>query len=233
VRIVAVVQARMQSTRLPGKVLADIGGKPALAHVLERASHVRGVDEVVLAIPAVAADDPLEPIGRAAGVRVIRGHADDVLDRYRAAAIASDADAVVRITADCPLLDPDISSRVVRQFIDGHLDYASNTHPPSFPDGYDTEIIAAATLDAAWREAADPYEREHVTPFIWRRPERFRMANVSDAVDHSHWRLTLDTARDLQRLRAISARFEAGQMFGLSDLVALADREPALLQVDR
>lgn len=228
--VCAIVQARMGSTRLPGKVMADLGGRPVLAHVLDRASHIVDVDKVILAIPDTPADDALLVIGRDAGVAVVRGDADDVLNRFHAAAHAHAATVVVRITADCPLLDPAVSSRVVRRFIQGDADYVSNIHPPSYPDGYDTEVLSMAALDAAWSEAADRYEREHVTPFIWRRPDRFRLANVSADRDRSSWRLTIDTAEDLRTLREIWSRCGSHSTIGLDEIVALQAREPRLLR---
>jgi spore coat polysaccharide biosynthesis protein SpsF (cytidylyltransferase family) len=227
--IVVVVQARMGSSRLPGKVLADLGGRPVLAHVLQRASQIDGIDQTVLAIPAGPEDDVLEDVGRRASVTVVRGDAADVLNRYHAAAHATGAGAIVRVTADCPLLDPRVSSDVVNRFRIGDVDYVSNIHPPTYPDGYDTEIMSAAALDAAWREAADPYEREHVTPFIWRRPDRFRLANVAAAENRSSWRLTLDTESDLAALRRLWARLADVPGFGIADVASVAAREPDLI----
>jgi spore coat polysaccharide biosynthesis protein SpsF (cytidylyltransferase family) len=229
VRIVAIVQARMGSARLPGKVLADIGGRPALAHVLARCAAIASIEELVLAIPTDAADDPLAEVGQRCGARVVRGDRDDVLNRYWTAAASCRADAVARITGDCPLLDPAVSSRVVRRFAEGGVDYVSNVHPPTFPDGYDTEVIALAALEAAWREATDSFEREHVTPFIWRRPDRFRLANVSETVDRSSWRLTLDTSDDLGRIRALWAELGSQPTFGLTEVAALVGQRPELL----
>lgn len=217
----------MGSSRLPGKVLADLGGLPIVQHVVGRAAAIEGVDAVVLAIPEGTADDPLEAAARAQGVRVLRGHPTDVLSRYRAAAQLANADAIVRVTADCPLLDPAVSAAVVARFHAGGADYVSNIHPPTFPDGYDTEVMTRAALEAAWREAGDPYEREHVTPFIWKQPKRFRVVNVADAEDRSSWRLTLDTAEDLERLRALWSRLGADA--GLAEVAALFEREPELL----
>lgn len=229
-RVVAIVQARMGSSRLPGKVLAGLGGRPAVHHVLARAARIRGVAEVALAVPDAVTDDPLAAAGRDAGATVVRGDALDVLDRFHAAAAACRADAVVRLTADCPLLDPDVSSLVVDRFLAGDVDYASNIHPPTYPDGYDTEVIARAALDRAWRDAVDPFEREHVTPYVWRRPDVFRLANVTDAVDRSSWRLTLDTEADLAALRGIWARVPPGSALGIADVIALAAREPDLVR---
>lgn len=228
-KIVVVVQARMGSSRLPGKVLADLGGRPVLDHVLQRASQIHHIDQTVLAIPIGPEDDVLEEVGRRVGVTTVRGDAADVLNRYHAAAQATAADAVVRVTADCPLLDPRVSSQVVDRFRAGGVDYVSNIHPPTYPDGYDTEIVSAAALDAAWREAADPYEREHVTPFIWRRPDRFRIANVAAAENRSSWRLTLDTESDLAALRRLWTRLADVPTFGIADVATVAAREPDLI----
>lgn len=211
----------MGSSRLPAKVLADIGGRPALAHVLERAKLIDADAILVLAIPSAASDDPLVEVGVKAGATIVRGSTDDVLDRYHQAAQQTAADAVVRITGDCPLLDPAVSALVVARFLAGDLDYVSNVHPPTYPDGYDTEIMSSAALAAAWREAVDQYEREHVTTFIWRRPDRFRTANVADAVDRSSWRLTLDTAEDLEQIRRLHHRLHQHGAFGLTEIVDL------------
>jgi spore coat polysaccharide biosynthesis protein SpsF (cytidylyltransferase family) len=219
----------MGSTRLPGKVLADLGGRPVLAHVLQRAARIGGVDRVLLAVPDTASDDVLAHAGAALGVDVVRGAADDVLSRYQAAATAAGADVIVRITADCPLLDPVVSSAVVQRFLLGDVDYVSNIHPPSYPDGCDTEVFTIDALSTAWREAADAFEREHVTPFIWRRPDRFKLANVADACDRSSWRLTVDTEDDLTALRRIWSLMPEAQ-FGIAEVIALEAREPQLVQ---
>jgi spore coat polysaccharide biosynthesis protein SpsF (cytidylyltransferase family) len=209
-----------------GKVLADLGGRPVVEHVLTRAAGIPGVDLVVLAIPDGADDDPLEKVGHNLSVRVVRGDPTDVLNRYYAAAQLTAADTIVRITADCPLLDPAVSEQVVKRFHAGGADYASNVHPPTFPDGYDTEVISRSALETAWREATDPYEREHVTPFIWRRPSRFHVVNVADREDRSSWRLSIDTPDDLARMRTIWSRL--GDRAGLADVVALLASEPHL-----
>lgn len=219
----------MGSSRLPGKVLADLHGRPLVDHVLRRAARIAGVTDVVLAVPALLEDDALAAAGVNAGVAVIRGDAADVLNRYHDAAIARAADAIVRITADCPLLDPAVSGLVVKRFAAGDVDYVSNVQPPTFPDGYDTEVFSTAALAAAWREAADPYEREHVTPFIRRRPNRFRIANVADTIDRSTWRLSVDTEADLAAMRRLWSRMPDDD-FGLAQLIELDAREPGLVR---
>jgi spore coat polysaccharide biosynthesis protein SpsF (cytidylyltransferase family) len=204
-RVIAVVQARLGSTRLPGKALSPIAGRPMLAHVLARATAIPGVDRVVLATTTSPEDAALVDLARAAGVASVRGSVSDVLDRFHAALTEHPADAIVRITADCPLLDPAVAGRVVAEYRRraGELDYVSNVHPPTFPDGLDTEVISAGALASAWREAIAASDREHVTPYVWSRPQRFRLANVSGADDLSSLRWTVDDAQDLAFVRAV------------------------------
>lgn len=229
--VVAIVQARMGSARLPGKVLERIGGRTVVQQVLQRAARVPGITHVVLAVPTGAADDCLAAVGADTGVRVVRGHPTDVLDRYHTAAAEADADVVMRLTADCPLLDPGVSGLVVNRYLEGGVDYVSNIDPPTFPDGYDTEVFSRAALHAAWCEAVDPYEREHVTPFIRRRPNRFAQQNVSGVPDRSQWRLTLDTPADLVRLRRLAALLP--DQAGLDAIASLVATDPSLLEEPR
>jgi spore coat polysaccharide biosynthesis protein SpsF (cytidylyltransferase family) len=231
-RLLAVVQARLGSTRLPGKALLDLAGRPMLAHVLARAAAVPGVDETVLATTTSAEDDALADLAGAAGVACVRGSVDDVLDRVHAALRVHPADGVVRLTGDCPLLDPVVSGRVVGEFRRraGEADYVSNVHPPSYPDGLDTEVVGAAALEAAWREARRPSDREHVTPFLWRQPDRFRLANVAHAADLSGLRWTVDNARDLKFARAVyEALSPTGERrFGMAEILDLLGTRPDL-----
>jgi spore coat polysaccharide biosynthesis protein SpsF (cytidylyltransferase family) len=208
IRVIAVVQARLGSKRLPGKALLDLAGRPMLEHILVRAAAVPGVDQVVLATTVSPEDGALAEVARAADVACVRGSVEDVLDRFRAALVAHPADAVVRITADCPLLDSEVSGRVVSEYRRraGELDYASNVHPPTYPDGLDTEVIGASALERAWREASPGSDREHVTPYIWSRPEEFRLANVGGTADLSAHRWTVDDARDLAFVREVYRR---------------------------
>ena len=230
--VLAVIQARLGSTRLPGKTLADLGGRPMLAHVVERAAAIPGVDGVVLATTGHPRDDRLAEWARAASLPCVRGSEDDVLDRFHDALERHPCDAVVRVTPDCPFLDPEVSGRVVAAWRGdpAGIDYASNVHPPTFPDGLDTEVIARAALVAAWREARLPSDREHVTPFVWRQPARFRQAAVRGDRDLSHLRWTVDTAADLEFARAVHARLApgGGERFGMGAVLALLAREPAL-----
>jgi spore coat polysaccharide biosynthesis protein SpsF len=204
-RVVAVVQARMSSTRLPGKVLMPLGGAGSvLAVLLARLRGAQQVDEIVVATSSDPADDAVAEAAVEAGVRTVRGPLDDVLRRFVIAADAAGADAVVRITADCPLIDPGVVDELVRLWRDGGTDYVANTlEPRSFPDGLDAEVISRGALTAADREATESDAREHVTPFIRARPDRFSQAGLWLSPPHGDVRMTLDDARDLERLSAL------------------------------
>ena len=230
-RTVVVIQARIGSSRLRGKVMADIGGRPMIAHVLERARHITGIDDVVVAVPDLAEDDPLASAVASLGAPVVRGSTGDVLGRYLAAAAASSADVVVRVTADCPLLSPSVSSSIVTAYARGAVDYASNTLERTHPRGLDTEVVSVEALRAAGRESTDPAEREHVTPFIWRRPDRFRLRSVRAATDRSALRLTVDVAEDLTLVRSIHAELGPGP-FDVDEILELLDRRPELVALN-
>jgi spore coat polysaccharide biosynthesis protein SpsF len=205
VKVVALIQARMGSTRLPGKVLMDLAGQPMLARVVERARRASRVDEVVVATSTLPGDDAIEALCRARGWACFRGSEGDVLDRYYHAARAHEADVVVRVTADCPLLDPELVDDVVAALLadPGHQ-YASNVHPRrTYPRGLDCEAMRAGALARAWREASAPVEREHVTPYLWHQPELFLPASAAGHEDHSSERWTVDTPEDLELVRRL------------------------------
>lgn len=198
-------------------------------HVLERASAIEGIDEVIAAIPDLPQDDPLADVVADAGFVVSRGSADDVLSRYATAAASSAAETVVRLTADCPLLSPRVSRRVLEAFIE--CDYASNTITRTYPRGLDTEVMTFAALESAHREAAKPSEREHVTPFIWRNPDRFRLRHVTAEPDRSNLRWTVDTAEDMAFATAVYD--ELGSGFEVGDVLDLLERKPKLGELNR
>jgi spore coat polysaccharide biosynthesis protein SpsF (cytidylyltransferase family) len=234
VRVVAIVQARRGSTRLPDKVLAEVAGRPLLAWVLDRARRIPGVDLVVMATTTAPADAVLIDVARREGAEAYAGSEQDVLDRYYRAARLHSADAAVRLTADCPLLDPHESGRVVARFLQGDVDYASNTHPPSYPDGLDTEVFSVAALDIAWRHARLQSEREHVTPYIWDHAERFRHANITCGQPLSHLRLTVDDPADLDLVRTIFDRLAPSERADarLDRILAILAADPDLLRLN-
>ncbi len=230
---IAIIQARMGSTRLPGKVLMDIGGRSMLARVVERTRQSKCVDGTIVAATTNPQDEALVSECRNLAVPLFRGSEDDVLDRYYRAAIEHDADPVVRITSDCPLLDSQVVDQVVASFVETSPDYASNVTSRTFPLGLDVEVVSREALDRAWREADKSYERVHVTPYINRHPERFRLATVSAGQDYSGYRWTVDTPEDLAFVRAVYARLGRNGRFGWRDVLALVRREPGLIELNR
>lgn len=232
-KVTVVIQARTGSTRLPGKVLLHAAGAPLLARMVERVCAARTPSEVVIATTTLAVDDAICGIARAAGVACVRGHATDCLDRHVAAARATGADVVVKIPSDCPLIDPDTIDRVIGAFLaEPDVDYVSNLHPPTWPDGFDVEVMTRGALETAWREAVRPLDREHTTPFLWDNPERFLTQNVAwqTGLDHSRsHRLTLDYPEDYAVIRAVyDELWNAGRVFSLAEILALLDAHPAL-----
>lgn len=202
-RVVAVVQARMQSTRLPGKVLRDLGGEPVLAWVLRAAHAAEGIDEVVIATSSEPADDVVARFGNEHATRVVRGSQDDVLGRFLLAAAETGATAIVRLTADCPLLDPDVISQVVALWrIDPTLDYVSTTQQRSLPRGLDVELVAASALAAAG-ERRETHHRAHVTSALYEEGSPFGLASLSFRPPSDHFRVTLDTTDDARMLEAL------------------------------
>ncbi len=230
-RTVAIIQARMGSTRLPGKVLADIAGRPMLAHVVSRCRAAASVEEVMVATTERPADDPLVELCGQMQVGTFRGAEEDVLQRYAGAAAAAAADVVVRITSDCPLLDPAVLDEVVATFRQRHPDYASNCIERTFPRGLDVEVMSAAALQRADREAREPHEREHVTPYIYLHPELFTLVSVHSGRPLGELRWTVDTPADLRFVREVMVR--AGASTSWLDVLALVEAEPGLAAINR
>jgi len=222
--IVALIQARMGSTRFPGKSLVDVAGHPMLWQVIERVRAAATVDKVVVATTDKPSDDPIAALCGDEGIPCFRGSADDVLDRFYQAARAHQADAIVRITGDCPLIDPAVIDKIVSRFRHGDCDYASNVLRYTYPDGLDTEVFSFSALEAAWREASSPAEREHVTPYL--RSEKFRRANVESEIPVARGcRWTVDDPEDLEFVRKAYAGLPR-QCFGYRDVLDLMRRKP-------
>lgn len=236
-KIVAIVQARVGSSRLPGKVLAEIAGVPMLEHVLKRAARIGGVNEVALATTDRADDDPLVELCRELGFGAYRGHATDVLDRYYHAARSMNADVIVRITGDCPLLDPRVSDETLEAFVSAAppLDFAANRLPDhrTYPIGLDTEVCSIGALEIAWREAGEPHQREHVMPFLYENPDRFRTRVVDAPGEWGDLRWTVDTQEDLEFVRAVFRAFAPRTSFNWREVLALLERRPELAEINR
>lgn len=229
----AIIQARLGSSRLPGKVLIDLDGTAVLGHVIDRTKRITGVDEVVVATTPASEDDGVAEYASQHGAVVFRGDELDVLNRYGDCAREMKADVMVRITADCPLIDPELSGRVVARYLEGDLDYVSNYKPPTFPDGLDTEVFSFTAIDEAQRLAARPSEREHVTPYIWQHPENFRLANITQEADHSGLCWTLDSPQDLEMMQALAGHLEMPLMeAGYRDLMKVISEHPEVSEIN-
>jgi spore coat polysaccharide biosynthesis protein SpsF len=223
----------MGSTRLPGKVLIDLGGESVLARVVRRLRRADLIDEIVVATPTSAADNAIVSECEHLSVAVFRGQENDVLDRYYQAAHWINADAIVRITADCPLIDAEITDNTIRAFVNCKPDYASNALQRTYPRGLDTEVIASDALTRAWQEARFSYQRAHVTPYIYENPNRFSVVAVRGDSDYSDLRWTLDTPEDLTFIRAIYQRMDNDDSFSWRDVLSLLEREPELAELNR
>lgn len=230
-RVLAIVQARMSSTRFPGKVLKDLQGKPMITRQLERVARATSIDQIVVATSQQHEDDELARILETQGIDVVRGPLDDVLARFIAAIDRYQPDVVVRVTADCPLISPSVIDLVVESFHAGEADYVSNTMAPTFPDGLDVEVVTPRALQYVHESSVDPHEREHVTLGVYRRGDRFAIENVPNpsGADHSDLRWTVDTAEDFIFVESIYNSFFPGQPnFDYHDVLTLLEHRPAL-----
>ena len=230
--IVAIIQARIGSSRLPGKILMDLGGETVLGRVANRLRRSRDISKIVVATTDGPTDDVVVSECQRLKVKYFRGSEHDVLDRYFQTARAFQAEVVVRITSDCPVIDPDLVDQTIRAFNDQKSDYASNVIPRTYPRGLDTEVFNFVSLERAWQEAGEPHQREHVTPYLYEHPEKFRLGSLRADADYSHYRWTVDTREDLELLRTIYSRFNNSDDFNWLEILHLMEREPELGEVN-
>jgi spore coat polysaccharide biosynthesis protein SpsF len=247
-KTIAIIQARMNSSRLPGKVLADIDGQPMLTRVVNRVHRSNLLDGLVVAITLDASDDSLAAFCQQRGYDFVRGSQFDVLDRYYQVARKLQIGTVVRITADCPLIDPDLIDQVLQEFLSSDVDFVANRLPPpfrrTFPIGLDIEVCSFAVLERAWKEADQPHQREHVMPFIYEGVKLqildhrikegisgngFSVRILQNVPDHGDLRWTVDTPEDLELIRLIYKRFNRDD-FSWLDLLKLFENEPQLAE---
>ncbi|MGK2961637.1 MAG: cytidylyltransferase domain-containing protein [Gemmatimonadaceae bacterium] len=233
-RVAAIIQARIGSERLPGKVLLDIAGETMLSRVVRRMARSELIDEIVIATSTNPADDAVVSAGSALGITVTRGSENDVLGRYGDAASVVGADVIVRASADSPFVDPEVCDLVVSSFMsaDPPVDYASNKLEPSFPLGLDVEAFSRAALERAATEATEPFERAHVTVYIYSNPGRFMLLPIVAARNLHSWRWTVDTPEDLEFAREVFGRLGGRNDFSWRDVVALIEAEPALAEIN-
>ncbi len=229
--IAAILQARMSSRRFPGKVLADLHGRPMLARQIERVSRSARIDRLIVATSGEAADDAIAVLCAELGVACFRGALDDVLARFHAAACALSPcpEQVVRLTGDCPLADPALIDQLIAHHLGADADYSSNALERRFPDGLDAEVVRFTALEIAHCEAQLPSEREHVTPFLYQRPERFRIASLRGERALGALRWTVDEPADLKFVRRVfDALYPSNPAFRWLDVLELIEREPSL-----
>ena len=210
----------------------DLGGETVLARVVHRLNRSRMVSKLIVATTESPGDDAIVRECQHLGVSYFRGSEHDVLDRYYQAARAADAESVARITSDCPLIDAELVDDTVRTLVEQQADYASNVSPRTYPRGLDAEVFTMVALNRAWRQASEPHQREHVTPFFYEHPEAFKLASARNESDYSAYRWTVDTAEDLELLRNIYARFGNHNNFGWREAVMLMEREPELAELN-
>lgn len=229
----AVIQARMGSTRLPGKAMLEIGGPSMLARVVDRVRRAQTIDRVIVATTTTPHDDALAMHAQSLGVEVFRGNEDDVLDRYYQAATLHALDIVVRITSDCPLLDPGLADSVVRLLLEpgARVDYAANTITRTYPRGLDVEAVPFSTLERVWRQASSAHERAHVFPYVYEHPGQFSIAGITDRIDRSAMRWTVDTTEDLTFVRGV-CRVLGTREFTWTDVLEVLDAHPELLEIN-
>ncbi len=233
-KTIIIVQARMTSTRLPGKVLLPLAGETMLSRLVERLRRVQRADGIVIATTGNTTDEPIAALCAQLGVPCHRGSEHDVLSRYADAARLHGADVVVRITADCPLIDPALIDQVIATHEEGGSDYVSNMLPPTWPYGMAVEVFSAAALAQAHAEATQAAEREHVTPFIYWHPERYRLRNVASPVDLSQHRWTVDTPEDYELVRRLfEVLYPARPHFTQTDILALLDAHPDWMAINQ
>jgi len=230
--IVAIIQARMSSTRFPGKVLKKIGGKPMLWYVVSRTRTAKKIRDVVVATSIDPLDDLIENFCKSNKIKYFRGDLDNVLKRYYDTAKKFNADVIVRVTSDCPLIDGKLIDEGLKEFIGGDYDYLSSTVERTFPRGFDFEILKFSALENAYKNAAEEPEKEHVTPYIWRNhPEQFKICKITRPVDKSGFRVTVDTPEDLNVIKILIAKYGADKKT-VDEIIEILDNHPEISQLN-
>ncbi|WP_252255065.1 glycosyltransferase family protein [Clostridium sp. ZBS12] len=239
-KVTAIIQARMNSTRLPAKVMKEIKGKTVLEHVINRVNVAKKVDEIIIATTLNESDNTIETQCEKLGVKCFRGSENDVLSRYYLAASESKCEVIIRITSDCPVIDNKIIDNMVDKFIElnkekkveylSNFDVVSNT----FPRGMDVEIITFSALKKTYDEATKEYEREHVTPYIYQNVDKFNIEGYSNSEDLSKYRFTLDTEEDFNVIKIIyESLYEKNKMFGMEEIIDLMKSNPFIKEINR
>jgi len=243
-KVVAIIQARMGSTRMPGKVLKPLLGKPMLLYIVERLRKAKGIDDVVIATSERPENDKIREFCKENHINYFSGSEENVLDRFYKAAKEDKADIVIRVTGDCPLIDPQLIEKVVEFFLENNYDFIGLATGAGvaneefkgfrFPDGVDTEIFRFDILETAWKEAKEALETEHVTPFIWKRPERFKVYTYKSDVDYSQMRWVVDNKEDFDLIESIYKElYSRKPNFGIQEVVNFFKKNPELLEKNK
>lgn len=241
-KIVAIIQARMGSTRLPGKVLKDIEGKPMIWHLINRLKFSKEIDEIILTIPDTKENNVLEGFAKENKIKYFRGSEEDVLSRYFKAAEKFECSVITRITSDCPLIDPEIVDLVIKKHLDLGADFTANfiegekgrPIEKTFPKGLEVEVFNFSTLKKVHQEAKKQYQREHVDPYISEHPEIFKIAVIKNTENLSHFRWTVDEIKDLELVREIYKRlYKKGKLFFMKEIVELFKEYPELIEINK
>ncbi len=234
-KVVAIIQARIGSTRLPGKAMLEIEGRPMLWHVIDRIKRSEMIDEVVVATTTEEMDNEIEEFCKQYDVSFYRGSENDVLDRYYKCAKEHGADIVVRITSDCPLIDCKVSDKVIATYLENSVDFvgATNTVVRRFPRGLDTEVVSFDALSDTWHKAKEKHQREHVTIYLYEHPEEYKINNFVSDEDFSGYRWTVDEEDDLEFVREIYKRlYIPGGFFDMEDVVDVLKKDPSLVDIN-
>jgi len=232
--ILGILQARVSSSRLPGKVLKPVLGEPMIIRQIERLQRSKKIDQLVLATSDSSDDFELAAICKKSAVKCFRGSLNDVLDRFYKAAAEFNPRHIVRLTGDCPLADPDLIDKVIEFHLNGNYDYSSNAIEPTFPDGLDVEIFRYKCLETAWREAKLSSDREHVTPFILTNKRMFKTGNFKNPVNLSDYRWTVDEPEDLRLIQAIyHGLYPKNPKFDINDILEFVSSRPELKKINR
>ena len=230
---VAIIQARISSTRLPGKVLKPLAGKTVLEHIVGRVSCANLVDQVVVATTNNLADKEITSLCKKKGIDYFCGSELNVLERYYKAAKAYNAEVVIRVTSDDPLKDPQVINKAIKIFFQNDYDYVSNTIKPTYPDGLDVEVFSFDALARAYSKAILTSEKEHVTPYIWKNPVLFKLHNFKSETDFSYMRWTLDTEEDYEFIKIIYDKvYKPGEVFLMNDVIDFLEKNPELLNIN-
>ncbi len=232
-KLAVIIQARMGSTRLPNKVMAEILGKPMLWHLISRIKQSKYNPEIIIATSISEEDKQILQLAKDLNIKSFAGSVDDVLDRFYQAALKFRSETFVRITADCPLIDPKVFDEVVKAFLVDDVDFTSNTHPPTYPDGLDVEVFSFKTLEKTWKEAKLSSEREHVTAYMWKNPNIFKLNNVYNDFDIHELRWTVDEKEDLLFVKEVYRNlYPKKKNFLMADILNLLVKKPELSEIN-